>query len=317
MRFTNETPEAYACKHKDLEIRMASRSGGVFTAVSDIILDNGGVVYGCALDENFAAVHKRATTPQQRNEFRKSKYVQSDIGDSFLSVKNDLNNGLEVLFSGTPCQVDGLIHFLDLSNVSAEKLLTMDLVCHGVPSPKLWRDYLNYQEKKHGKIIDAEFRNKRDFGWKDHVETLEFKDKKINSHIYTNIFYKNYALRRSCHECKYTSKQQRVADLTLADFWGIDSIDKDFNDNKGVSLILVSSEKGMRYFDLIVDKNMIEAKRVKLDDVNQKSLNTPYIYTNNKEVFWDYYKKHGFEGIVRKYSIGNPLVSLAKKILVR
>ena len=316
MSNSNEFPKAYACKHRDLDVRMESRSGGVFTAVSDIILDNGGVIYGCALDENFVAVHKRATTPQQRNDFRKSKYVQSDMGDTFLSVKNDLKNGLEVLFSGTPCQVDGLIHFLSLSSVPTDKLLTMDLVCHGVPSPKLWRDYLKYQENKHGKILNAEFRNKRDFGWKDHVETLEFKNGKLNSKIYTNIFYKNYALRRSCHECNYTSKK-RVSDLTLADFWGIDLIDKEFNDNKGVSLILVNSEKGSHFFDLSVEKNMIEVKQVDIDDVNQKSLNTPYIYTNSKEVFWDYYDKHGFKGIVRKYAIGNPIVALVKKIIVR
>ncbi len=133
-------PMAYACKHTDIETRLESRSGGVFTAISDLILNQNGVVYGCALNENFEAVHQRAVTGQERDAFRKSKYVQSDMGNTYRDVQKDLSDGKAVLFSGTPCQVDGLKRFLAVSNTNTQRLLTMDLACHGVPSPKLWRD---------------------------------------------------------------------------------------------------------------------------------------------------------------------------------
>jgi coenzyme F420-reducing hydrogenase beta subunit len=309
-------PIAYGCKHRDDEIRIQSRSGGVFTAVSDIVLDNGGIVYGCALDDNFRAVHARAVTKQQRDEFRKSKYVQSDMGDSLRSVKQDLDGGLTVLFSGTPCQVDGLLSFLSLTKTDASRLLTMDIVCHGVPSPKLWRDYLAFQSKKHGKILSADFRNKRDFGWAEHTETLTTERGKVSSQIYKNLYFTDYALRRSCHECKYASKQ-RVSDITLADFWGIDSLDSSFNDNRGVSLVLVNTEKGLEAFNKALESNALEAKAFDIERVDQKALREPFYYSYKKEAFWQDYREKGFDYIVRKYGEKSPVKKAVERLAAR
>ncbi len=306
-------PIAYGCKNKDENIRANSRSGGVFTALSDYVLDIGGVIYGCALDKNFMAVHKRATTKQERDEFRGSKYVQSVMGNTYLQVKEDLNNSLNVMFSGTPCQVDGLKRFLSVSNVDMTNLITVDLVCHGVPSPKVWSDYLKYRKEKMGSdIVQVDFRNKKDFGWKDRVETLTFNNGKIvSSRYYRDLFYSDYIIRRSCHECNYTSKK-RVADITLADFWGIDSLDSSFNDNKGVSLILINSDLGKNLFDKISDKLICE--EFDSSKVNQTSLEHPHYYKAKKEEFWKDYNQNGIEFVMEKYVIGNPIVHRLKEI---
>lgn len=309
-------PLAYGCKNKDENIRAVSRSGGVFTAISDYILDNGGVVYGCALNDKFEAVHKRAITKEERNAFRGSKYVQSDVGDTFVQVKNDLNNGISVMYSGTPCQIDGLKRYLNLSKVQTDKLITVDLVCHGVPSPKVWRDYLSYVEKKNNsKIIDVEFRNKKDYGWKDHVEKLTFINGNVcNSKEYTSLFHTDYVLRRSCHECNYTSKK-RVSDITLADFWGIEKLDPEFNDNKGLSLILVNSDKGNDLFNAV--SSSIEYREYPAEKVNQTTLIHPHFYKARKEEFWNDYNSNSFEYIVKKYVVGNPIIYKLKEIRKR
>ena len=162
-------PLAFAVKHKNIEERMESRSGGIFTAVSDIILEQNGVVYGCALDENLQAVHIRAETTEERNRMRGSKYLQSRMGNNFHGVKDDLEQGRKVLFTGTFCQVAGLKSFL---MKPYENLYCMDIICHAVPSPLIYRRYLQWQEERYGKINEIDFRNKNDFGWHSHIETL-------------------------------------------------------------------------------------------------------------------------------------------------
>ena len=184
-----EKPKVYAVKHKDEEIRAASRSGGIFTALSDLTLVNGGIVYGCVLTEDFTAVHIRAENVAERNRMRGSKYIQSRLGDTFKNVQKDLDTGKSVLFSGTSCQVAGLKQFLkkEYSN-----LFCVDIVCHGVSSPLVWEKYLRWQEQKnHGKkVIKVDFRNKNQFGWRDHVETLWFDNGiNISSHIFKNLLW--------------------------------------------------------------------------------------------------------------------------------
>ncbi len=186
-------PNVYAVKHKNEVVRAASRSGGIFTALSDAVLLENGVVYGCILTESFTAAHVRAENSEERNRMRGSKYIQSKLGDTFKNVKEDLDVGKKVLFSGTSCQVAGLKQFLGKEFV---KLLCVDIVCHGVPSRKVWDNYLQWQEQKnHSKITGVDFRNKKDFGWWDHVETICFENRKIvNSKIFTNLFYGHYIL---------------------------------------------------------------------------------------------------------------------------
>ena len=167
-------PKVYAVKHKDEMTRAASRSGGIFTALSDQVLSNGGVVYGCVLTEEFDAVHIRTDNAEDRNRMRGSKYIQSKLGDTFKSVKTDLDAKKSVLFSGTSCQVAGLKKYI---GKEYDNLFCVDIVCHGVPSKKIWEAYLRWQEQKmHSKVASVDFRNKKDFGWHDHVETLCFEN---------------------------------------------------------------------------------------------------------------------------------------------
>lgn len=311
---TVKYPLAYGCKNKSEDVRSASRSGGVFTAISDKILDSGGVVYGCALNENFEAVHKRATTKAQRDAFRGSKYVQSDLGDTFNSVREDLKSGIAVMFSGTPCQVDGLKRFLELTHTDTANLVTVVLICHGVPSPRVWRDYLKYRSKRAKSPVAAvDFRNKAAFGWKNHVETVAFENgKTVSSKKYTDLFLSDYIIRRSCHECKYTSKA-RVSEITLGDFWGIDSLAPDFNDDKGVSLILVNNEKGNKLFSSVADA--LTVKQFDLNTVNQSALNHPHGYKPKREEFWSDYNANGIEFVMDKYVVKNSLFYKLKELV--
>lgn len=167
-------PIAYAARHKDINEVMKSRSGAAFVTISDYVLEQGGVVYGAGYKDHFRVAHKRATTKEERDEFRGSKYVQSDLTGVFRQVKKDLKNGLTVLFSGTPCQTAGLNAYI--GKKLREHLVLVDIVCHGVPSPFLWRDYIAYLEKKQGdEILVVNFRDKELYGWKDHRESYIFK----------------------------------------------------------------------------------------------------------------------------------------------
>lgn len=171
--FNLPQPDAYGARHKDMREVESSRSGAAFVAISDYILRQGGAVYGAGYAEHFRVVHKRATTKEERDEFKGSKYVQSDVRGIFRQVRNDLKNGMIVLFSGTPCQTSGLNSFI--GKKLRENLYLVDIVCHGVPGPQIWQDYLAYLEQKQGSPIEfVDFRDKQKFGWTAHRETFKF-----------------------------------------------------------------------------------------------------------------------------------------------
>lgn len=292
-----DKPMVYAVRHLNESVRAASRSGGIFTALSDEILSNGGVIYGCALTEDFTAIHIRAERIEERNRMRSSKYIQSKLGDAFKNVKADLDAERQVLFSGTSCQVAGLKQFL---GKEYEKLVCVDIVCHGVPSTKVWNAYLQWLEKKkHSKIVGVDFRNKKAFGWRDHVETIYFEIGKIvNSKVFTSLYYGHCILRPSCYECPYKSIVH-PGDITIADYWGIEKAAPELDDNKGVSLVLVNSEIGIEIFNSI--KKDVEWKQTKLEDSMQTPLQKPFPKPDNREQFWKAFSEKSFEYVARKY----------------
>lgn len=310
-------PKTYAVIHKDDEIRKYSRSGGVFSALTDLILQNNGVVYGCVLDDKFSAYHIRTKSIETRNMMRGSKYIQSEMRDSYASVKSDLENQEMVLFSGTPCQIAGLKSFLgkEYSN-----LVCVDIVCHGVPSPEVWHSYLQWNERKYGgSCFWVDFRNKDDFGWDDHVETLKIKKgkriNKIDSRVFTTIFYGHCVLRPSCFRCPYKSTD-RVGDISLADYWGIEKAAPDFkHDNKGVSLVLVNNEVGEKWFESIKE-NIVYAE-TRIEDSLRPSLVAPFDVPKDREQFWRDYRTHSFSVIARKYGgygIRNKFIRFLKRL---
>lgn len=288
-------PVAYAAKNKDEQIRLIARSGGIFQSLVHEILRNNGVVYGCALNENHVAVHCRVTDESEAEKLSGSKYVQSDLQNSFYLVRSDLEAGKTVLFSGTPCQIDGLKGFLGEKN---SNLVLVDIVCHGVPSPKVWSDYINWVEnKKHKKVISANFRDKK-FGWHEHIETLNFSKGEWNSRIYTSLFYGHCIIRPSCFNCPYKSIYH-PSDITLADFWGIDKVNEKFNDDKGVSFILINNDCGKKLFDSVKDD--LDFFECSPFDCSQTPLYEAYNIPEEREQFWqDYYEKN-FQYIAKMY----------------
>lgn len=293
-------PEIYAARHKDIHEIETSRSGATFIAISDYVLDNGGIVYGVGYKDHFKVAHKRATTKDERNEFKGSKYVQSDLGSIFKQVKEDLKKGYTVLFSGTPCQTAGLNSFV--GNKLRENLILIDIVCHGVPSPNVWKDYLSYIEKKYKKnVIKVDFRDKSRIGWYGHMESFVFEDgNKIESKLYTNLFYKHIMFRQSCGVCHYTNFE-RPSDITLADYWGWQKTDPNINaDNKGISLVLVNTDKGSKIFETIKNKYLTTIS-VKKENCIQPNLQHPSIINVKCLEFEHDYNCKGIHYVIKKY----------------
>lgn len=290
-------PKVYAVKHKNENIIAVSRSGGFFTAVSDWVFSKKGVVYGCVLDESFHAVHIRAEKGEERDRMRGSKYVQSKLGDIYKNVSKDLKDGRFVLFSGTSCQIAGLKKYL---GNEYKNLLCVDIVCHGVPSPKVWNEYLQWQEKKnHSKVKKADFRNKLDFGWRAHKETLTFENgKSISSDVFTTLFYGHSILRPSCYECPYKTVMH-PGDITIADYWGIENAAPEFDDNKGVSLVLINNDTGENVLNLI--KQALWCKSTKIEDSMQNSFKAPYPRPITRDQFWIDFSTRNFEYVAKKY----------------
>ncbi len=306
------TPDAYGAKHVNDDVRMESRSGGVFTALSDHVFENGGIIYGAGFDNNFKVCHKKAVNEYERNSFRGSKYVQSDLNIVFADIETELKTGIKVMFSGTPCQTAGLKEFLSMRKAPTQELLICDLICHGVPSPKLFRDYLDYLENKNrSSISNFNFRDKKLFGWKEHRESFTINKKSINSRRYTNLFYENSSLRPSCYNCKYTNLI-RPSDITLADFWGVDDIIDGFNDNNGVSLIFINTDKGRKVF-----------VKVKEEVITKECTGAAFIHPNlvkptdrppHREQFWKDYQTRGFKYISKRYGGYDAISIMRKKI---
>lgn len=237
---------AYACKNKKESIRLSSSSGGVFTLLCENVIKNNGIVFGAAFDENFDVYHSYSETIEGCAKFRGAKYVQSIIGNSYKQVKEFLEEGRIVLFSGTPCQVSGLDKYL---MKKYKNLIMIDVVCHGVPSPIVYKKYLNNIKKVNkGSIKNIQFREKSN-GWKDYNFKVTFTNGEfVQKRIYNSYmkgFLEDLYLRPSCYECKF-KKPITSADITLGDYWGVQNIHKEFDDDKGISLILVHTEKGNR-----------------------------------------------------------------------
>lgn len=294
-------PLAYAARHKDMKEVETSRSGAAFIAISDYVLDNGGVVYGAGYTDHFRVIHKRATTKQERDEFKGSKYVQSDLNHVFLQIKKDLKDGLTVLFSGTPCQTAGLNSFI--GKKLREHLILVDIVCHGVPSPYIWKDYITYLEKKHkDSICQVNFRDKQLYGWTAHHETFKFSNimrEKLIPKSFTYLFYEHIMFRLSCGVCPYTNTR-RPSDITIADFWGWEKTDPNIDtDDKGVSLILINTKKGSMIFDSI--KSQMITIPAKLEDCLQPNLQHPSAIHPKRMQFEHDYQRKGFSYIMRKY----------------
>lgn len=262
--------KTYACYLKNDEVRMSSSSGAVFSALASYVFSLNGIVYGVSMSEDcYSAEFISVTDKEGLKRLRGSKYLQAKIGNTYKSVKTDLLAGKTVLFTGTGCQINGLKNFL---RKDYDNLICVDVICHGVPSPTLWREYVRYQEKKiGGKLQYINFRCKGDSwidsGMKEVVQTIPsdaLEKNYISKDVdpYMQMFLRNYCLRPSCYAC--VAKVIKTSDLTIADFWGIQKVAPDMNDNRGTSLVLIRTEKGNEVFNN-VSKTM-NLKEVSYED---------------------------------------------------
>lgn len=268
--------EVYAAKNKDESIRMQSSSGGIFTLLAEKVIQEEGVVFGAAFDANWEVMHTYAETMEGLVDFRGSKYMQSRIGTAYQDAEYFLKQGRKVLFSGSPCQIKGLKLFL---RKNYDNLIAVDFICHGVPSPKVWREYMKETiARKSGKnsvlpypipckigIDTVDFRSKST-GWKKFSFALTLSETSVegvkNTVLLSSVFSENpfmrafladLILRPSCYSCPSKSGRSG-SDLTIADYWAIPQVAPEFDDDKGVSLVLVQTEKGKSFYQSLKEK---------------------------------------------------------------
>lgn len=290
---TNDTFKFYAAYSLDKSIRLQSSSGGLFTVFASHILKNNGIVYGAAFNKENEVVHMRINNIQDLNELRGSKYVQSKIGSTFEFVKKDLLNNKVVYFSGTPCQIDGLKAYL---NREYDNLICQDIICHGVPSPYIWRKYLNKYLKLENNI-SINFRSK-DNGWYNYNFKIITPNETIceshHNNLYMKTFLNNYSLRPSCYSC-HSKTISRSSDITLGDFWGVENFPDIPNDNTGISLLIIHSNKGVNLLNLCKSEIYLNEVDYKKAIKYNPSIETSSILPSNRKEFFS---------VVRKKSLG-------------
>jgi len=297
------SPKGYAAWSLDCTKRLASSSGGIFTVLAEQVIGEKGVVFGAAFSRDFYSVqHVKGETVDELCSFRGSKYVQSSTVGVFSLVKDCLKRGKKVLFSGTPCQVAGLRNLLDSQS---SNIITCDLVCHGVPSPKVFNKYMHEQEKKYGaKTISYSFRDKKD-GWHFSGVYQIFENgrtyrKSYWSDLFLNGFNKNVFLRPSCYACQF-SRLPRSSDITLADYWGVETKYPVYDDNKGISLVIINSQKGDELFNSCTNQMFSEKCDLSHAVLNNIHLSHPAVEPVNRKVFFEAFKDRSFADSSRRH----------------
>lgn len=325
-----QTPMAvYATKNRNEEIRIQSSSGGVFTPIAQRVIEEGGVVFGAMFDDRWRVVHNHTQSIEGLAPLRGSKYVQSIIGDSYKLAKGYLEDNRKVLFTGTPCQIMGLRRFL---RKEYDNLLTMEVACHGVPSPRIWQDYLESQCHQAGatvegtmpQIVGISFRDKSEswhrysfricFAQEGNIDKVVCRSTPFYQDTFMSGFLKDLYLRPSCHHC--AAKQGKSgADIIIADYWGVERIHSEIDDDKGVGLVIINTPKGMEYYSS-VSTSLDHIK----SDYSQAVVYNPCIIKSVAEpelraLFWREYDKRGImaiERILKKRP--SPIAKLIKRI---
>lgn len=297
---------AYAMKNRNQNERSKSTSGGIFPLFAEYVLNRGGVIFGAAYESIYSVRHIKVCDRKDLSSLQGAKYVQSIIDTSLLEVKSELMSGHLVLFSGTPCQCAGLKSFL---GKPYENLITVDIICHGVPSPKVWQAYVDYRSKKENEGIRPLRINMRSksSGWSYYGYSTEFDygDGKISQiensrDLFMQAFIGNICLRSSCSDCKMKGVE-RCTDFTLGDYWGIWNQHPEFDDNKGTSVVFVHSQKGQEILEQLRDK--IDCLEVNLEDAykeNGSLVNSSKPHPG-REDFLAQVTAANFEELVRKY----------------
>lgn len=276
----------------DKETRINSSSGGLFSAIAEYVIQNNGVVYGVKMSANcMFAEYARIDCKKKLPQIRGSKYLQAKLNDTFIKIKKDLEDGILVLFAGTACQINGLSSYLAKEY---ENLILIDIICHGVPTGKLWNKFLSNRQ-----VWYVNFRDKQN-SWEKYGMRLNDAFISYEKNDYMRLYLNDMGIRPSCYNC--VSKQQKKSDITLGDFWGIDHIIPDINDHRGISLIICRSPKALDIINIIRPKlNCYEVDykdAVKYNPAENTSITMP----SNREEFFCDIDKLSYEKLCKKYT---------------
>ncbi len=294
-----------AAVSKNNYLRINSSSGGIFSEISKLFLNNGGVVYGAAFDNDFSVHHIMIESEKELYKLRGSKYVQSNTDGIFENVRVQLDRKKKVLFSGTPCQIAGLKKYIGYNS----NLYTIDILCHGVVSPMFWKDYLLNLEHIYGKIKSVNFRSKIN-GWKEYSMDIKFEsgENYIGGRLedpYTKSFLLDFANKQTCHRCEY-AREERVGDITLGDFWGFkesfNGVLKD--DDKGISAMMINSQKGEHLLDMISSDVSTEQRDICYLKKTNRTLEFPSKINPDRNQFWEDYIGYGYDYVCTKWLNG-------------
>ena len=325
----NGFPLVYGLKRKNLDKRLESQSGGAFSVIAEYFLKRGAIIYATGFDNDLNVVYMRITDESDLCKVKGSKYVRSNLNDTYQNILDDLDDDREVLFIGSACYVAGIKKVVE-KHPNANLLYTVDFICHGTPSHQVYKDYIQFIEKKRKKkIIEFNFRYKditQGGGWKKHVEKIKYEDGTTEiSKIYTDLFYSNLTLRPCCGICQYASTD-RIADFTIGDYWGVEKHFPEFFDNAGVSLVFVNTPRAKEIFRCIQDD--CDIVKTTTEKCMQKNLREPTAIPQNRNAYWKCLKKYGFESALRrftnygtfyrfKYNVPRKIKQLVKKIIGR
>lgn len=309
--------KTYACINDNQDIRKQSSSGGILSVFAQEVIQKGGTVFGVTMSSDcHSAYFMECKTEKELACIRGSKYIQSPINEEYKRVKDRLTSGKLVLFTGTPCQINGLRLFL---NRDYDNLLCIDVICHGVPSPQIWKSYATYLEKKHKSTIsNVCFRSKRK-SWPEFGVNVELEKSKIVFNLkeydpYMQFFLKNLSLRPSCYNCK--AKKVKMADISLGDFWKVKNVCPEMDDNGGTSLVIVRTKKGEQWFDII--RKSVRYQITNYDDAvitntaEFESVKEP----KERSIFFEDAEKMSFPKLARTYAFPTTK-SRAKYILYK
>lgn len=298
--------ECYAAWRAQYAARRVSQSGGIGAALAEHILARGGIVYGAAFDEQFVVRHQRYTDIETAAALRGAKYVQSDLEGIFQQVKTDIRGGGDILFFGTPCQIAGLKKFLAKEY---ENLWLVDLICHGVPSPRIWQEYLTWLTQQHrGETLEVVRIRDPQFGWHSNQANFCFRGKWFASNDYNNLYGCGIMLRSTCYACPFTNLT-RMGDLTIGDCWGIEQVDPALDQAAGVSIVLANSTRGKALFDALPD---IVRHAIPIEKVRQPQLRYPTPRHPRSKEFWQDAAVLSMDKLLFRYVRGGYLGSLKR-----
>lgn len=315
-----QAPNAYYYVNNDLTVLRKSSSGGAFMCLAQKVIEDGGAVFGAIYDQTFAVVTGMAENAEDLEKMQGSKYVECDPKDSYLKVKQLLEQGRLVLYTSTPCKIAGL--YATLGNKDYSNLITMEFVCHGVPSVKLFQSYLSLLTKKYGKVISYNFRNKSKWNW-GNWGSFEYKTKSnklrekhfpVASDYYYSLFFKENCLRESCYQCKFASLP-RVADVTVGDCWGIERKLAYKEYKNGVSVVVVNNIKGQRFFLQCAGEKTFSPLDLEWVKKNNGTLIKPTKRPDSRDTVYKDLESNDFENTAKKYvKIKRVTPYLARKI---